>query len=412
MLVRITLIAGMAALCAWGQDTPTAQTTQTPEDEIAPLLASGNADYLKGDFAKARDEYKQAWDLATKRPNEDQIRYDVLKRLSRAQAALGDYQEASDTMSMAISWREQTNGPADPKLPDDLLVSVGYLKALKDWNGALAVLNRVMTLHIRLQHDFDTIPVADDLSRMSQIFMSMDKRDTDNAIRVLNQALEIRTKLSGPLDPSLIYDLDRLGSIYNGTQAYDKAEETYRHALVIRESIFGKDDADLIPDVDGLAFALFGEEKYDDADPVYHRLVDLWALSTAPDHPMLAIAWQKLGVFYCAQKKFDQAKEAFDKGNAIRALFFSTGFAEQAGETLKYGDKAAVIALYQKALKPLDAPNPVYDKLKADILGMITDLSKKTNAEFRTPNQMTKDTPAKTDSPSAPPPKKTDPTKK
>ena len=318
MLVRITLFAGMASLCLWGQDTtaaPPVQAVQAAQDEIAPLLASGNADYLKGDYEKARDEYKQAWDLATKRPNEDEIRYDVLKRLSRAQAALGAYQDALDTLSMAVSWREQVNGSRDPKLPDDLLLTVGYMKALKDWDGALAVLNRVLKLHMQAAMSFESIPVADDYSRMSQIYIA--QKQPDDAIRVLNQALDIRTKLAGPLDSSLIYDLDRLGGIYNTTEAYDKAEDVFRHALVIRESIFGKNDADLIPNVDGLAYALFGQKKYDEADPVYHRLIDLWALSTAEDHPMLAIAWQKLAVFYFEQKKYDQAKEAYDHGIAV-----------------------------------------------------------------------------------------------
>jgi len=398
MLVRCTFLAAMA-LCAFGQET--AQT-----DEISPVLAAGNAAYLKGDYQGARDQYQNAWDLAKQRPNEDPIRYDVLKRLSRAQAAQGAYQDAKDTLSMAISWREQTNGNTDPKLPDDLLLAAAYLKALKDYDGALAVLNRVVMLHGRAARSFDTVAVADDYSRMSQVQMAAKRPDA--AVNVLKIALDIRTNLAGPLDPSLIYDLDRLGSIYNSTQDYDKAEEAYRHALVIRESMFGKNDADLIPDVDGLAFALFGEKKYDEAEPVYRRLIDLWASSTTPEHPMLAIAWQKLGVFYFEQKRYDEAKEAYDRGNAIRTLFLSTGFSEQAADTLKQGDKAAVIALYQKALKPLDPPNPVYDGLKKDIQGMIAELSKKTNAEWRTKERLSKDTTDK----ASPAPDRSDSTKK
>jgi tetratricopeptide (TPR) repeat protein len=355
---------------------------EPPPDEIQPLLTAGNASYLHGDYEAARVSYEKAWDLAKVRPSADPARYDVCKRLSTVRAAVGQYGEANDYLSMALSWREQINGPSDPKIPDDLLQSVGYLRALKDYDGAIEVLRRVMGLHVRAGGGFENTNVADDQSRMAQVYMAM--KQPEKAIGALTMALNIRTKLAGPLDPTLIFDLDRLGAVYSGTQAYDKAEEAFRHALVIRESIFGKNDADLIPDVDGLAFALFGQQKYDEAEPVYQRLIALWESSTAADHPMLAVAWQKMGVFYLAQKKYDPAKEAYDKGTAIRTLFLATGLAEQAAEVLKQGDKPAVIALYQRALKILDPPNPVYDKLRKDIEGMVAELSKKTNAVWKT----------------------------
>lgn len=380
MMLRMSALAAVFILSAIGQDPA--------DDPIQPLLTAGNASYLHGDYDAAGQSFEKAWELAKLLPNADPIRYDVLKRLSTARAALGKYDEANDFLSMAISWREQTNGPMDPKIADDLLQSVGYLRALKYFDDALVVLHRVIDLHTLAASNSENSNVADDFSRMAQVYMAM--KLPGNAVNVLNRALTIRTKLAGPLDPSLIFDLDRLGAVYTATQAYDKAEDTYRHALVIRESMYGREDADLIPSVDGLAFALFGEEKYDEAEPVYKRLVALWEASTAPDHPMLAVAWQKVGVFYFAQKKFDLAKEAYDKGNAIRTLFLSTGLAEQAADTLKLGDKPAVIALYQKALKPLDPPNPVYDGLRKDIQAMIAELSKKTNAEFKTAPQLTR----------------------
>jgi hypothetical protein len=53
--------------------------------------------------------------------------------------------------------------------------------------------------------------VADDFSRIAQIQMELKKPDA--AVGSLNTALDIRTKLLGPLDPSLVYDLDRLAGI-------------------------------------------------------------------------------------------------------------------------------------------------------------------------------------------------------
>jgi tetratricopeptide (TPR) repeat protein len=372
MLPTLSL-ALIFSLCAIAQET-------APGD-IQPLLAAGDARYLRGEYDAAREAYEQAWDLAKELPRFDPLRYDALKRLSASLAALRQYAEANDYLSMALSWREQINGQNDPKIAEDLLQSLVYLRALKDYDGALALLTRVIGLHVQAAHGLESTSVADDYSRMAQVYMAMKK--SDEAVGVLKTALGIRTRLAGPLDQTLIFDLDRLGTVYTGAQEYQKAEEAYRHSLTIRESIFGKDDADLIPNVDGLAFALFGQEKYDEAEPVYRRLIALWEASTAPDHPMLAVAWQKLGVFYFKQKKYGQAKEAYEKGIAIRTLFLATGVGEQAADTLTQGDKPAAIALYRKALKSLDPPNPVYDCLRKDIEAMIAELGKKTDAQWK-----------------------------
>jgi len=370
MTLRICAAALAFSLCAIAQEPP--------PGGIQPLLAAGNASYLHGDYEAALASYRQAWELAKLLPDaEDPLRYEASKRVSAAFAALGKYDAANSNLSLAISWCEQVNGPNDPKIPGDLLQSVVYLKAMKRYDDAIQVLRRVIDLHVRANRGHDNTDVADDCSRMAQVYMLM--KLPDAAIGALKSALEIRSRLAGPLDQSLIFDLDRLGAVYTSTQEYEKAAEAYRHALTIRESIFGKDDADLIPDVDGLAFALFGQQKYDEADPLYHRLIDLWTASTAPDHPMLAIAWQKLGVFYLAQKKHDLAKEAYEKGGAIRTLFLATGFADQAAALLQQPDKPdkpAAIALYRKALKLLDPPSPKYGDMPKDIEKIIADLSK------------------------------------
>src|SRR5689334_16707870 len=120
MLLRACFVA-VLAFPAWAQDTP---PVAPPQEEIAPLIVAGNARYLKGEYADARDSYEKAWDLAKLGKNEDPARYEILKRLATTYAALGDYQSANDRLSSAISWREQTNGLADPKIADDLLQSV------------------------------------------------------------------------------------------------------------------------------------------------------------------------------------------------------------------------------------------------------------------------------------------------
>jgi tetratricopeptide (TPR) repeat protein len=383
MLRRTLFAVFLGALFLHAQDTP----PQEAPPDVKALLDDGNAAYMKGDYETARQCYLKAWDAAQQSPPENPLRYDALKRLTAVRAAAGEFREANDYLQTAINWREQTLGPADPKITDDLLQSVGLYRGMKDYGQALVVLNRVLGLHVRASN-FDSVPVADDYSRMAQIYLEQTK--PEDAISPLNTSLGIRTRLGGPLDPSLVYDLDRLGAVETTLRAYDKAEAAYRHALVIRESLFGKTNADLIADVDGLAYALFGQKKYDEAEPVYQRLIGLWIASVGDDHPMVAIVLDKVAVFYAEQKKFDQAKEEADHANAIRAKFLAEGLSEQASEQFSEGNKDETVALYQRAIRALDPPNAMYDKLRQELSDMLNTIAP------MSPKSLTRKAPAAT----------------
>ena len=266
------------------------------QEEVAPtipqLTKDGDAFYLKGDYEAARLAFTSAWELVQQTPKDNPLRYDILKRLTSVRAAAGEFADADNWLQQAITWRENTLGQKDPKIADDLLISVSLCRGLKDFDRALVILRRVQSLHVEA-YTYNSAMVADDFSRIGSVYGEQKK--IDSAVNSIDAALAIRTKLGGPLDPSLISDLDRLGEYHTMTRAYDLAEAAFRHALVIRETLYGKTHADLISTVDGLAYALFGQKKYDEADPVYLRLIGLWESSVGKDHAMVAVALDKLG---------------------------------------------------------------------------------------------------------------------
>jgi tetratricopeptide (TPR) repeat protein len=189
----------------------------------------------------------------------------------------------------------------------------------------------------------------------------MDEKNFSDAAEQLETSCAIRGAISGQLDVSLVPDLDRLGAVYLALHTYDKAESIFRRTLVIRESVLGTENADLLATLDGLAYSYFGQDKFDEAEPVYQRLIHLWSKSVGETHPMLALALDKVGIFYAAQKKNDQAKEAFERANAIRANSLAAGLSTEAGQARETGDLATAAALYARALRVLDPPNPIYD---------------------------------------------------
>ena len=360
MLRRLCFILACVAASLTAQEEPAPTIPQLNKD--------GDAAYLKGDYDAALQTFTRAWELAQATPKDDPMRYDILKRLTSVRAAAGEFADADNWLQQAITWRENTFGQKDHKIADDLLISVGLCRGMKDFDRALVILRRVQSLHVEA-YTVDSPMVADDFSRMGNVYAEQKK--IDSAVSSIAAAIAIRTKLSGPLDPVLIPDLDRLGEYNTLMRAYDQAEAAFRHALVIRETLYGKTHPDLISTVDGLAYALFGQQKYHEADPVYHRLIGLWESSVGKDHAMVAVALDKVAAFYSAQKKYPEVREALNRSTAIRARFLAMGISQQAIQAFTEEQTEQVKAFYRRGLAVLDPPNPINDDLRAQFEGML-----------------------------------------
>lgn len=362
---RATLALSLLAACASSQDEPAT--------DIPPLLKTGDAAYLKGDYEAAFPLFTRAWELARQTPKDDPLRYDILKRLTSVRAAAGEFSDADGYLQQAITWRENALGPKDPKIADDLLISAALWRGMKDFDRALLIFQRVRAMHVAA-FTFNSTQVADDFSRIAQVYM--DQKKPEDAINSLNAALGIRTQLAGPLDPSLVPDLDRLGELHTAVRDYEKSEDAFRHVLAIRETLYGKVHADLISTVDGLAYAVFGQKKYDVAEPIYLRLISLWETSVGRDHPMVAVALDKVAVFYAEQKKLDQMRDALVRSTAIRAHFLASGISQQATAELVEGHVEQARAFYQRGLMVLDPPHPINEELRAEFETMLKDFGK------------------------------------
>jgi tetratricopeptide (TPR) repeat protein len=341
--------------------------------DIDELMKTAHAGYLKGDYASARTVLEQAWALAEQSPPEEPKRYDVLKELSAALSAAGDFDGAQNYAEMALNWRESVMGPDDPKLADDLIELATLCQRRKDLPRALAILESAQSIHIRAG-GFDSAAVADDFSRMALIYVADGKFQL--AANVSQRAIEIREKLLGAQNPATLTDLDRMAAAWIASREYPKAEEAFRRALVIRERLVGRVHADLIPTVEGLAYAQFGQKKYDEAEPGYKRLLSLWAISTGqPDHPMIALTLDKIAVFYRQQKRWEEGNAAAEKGNALRALFLANGLSQDASARQAHGDKKEAVRLFTQALGALDESRPEHAEMMQQLRTNLRDLA-------------------------------------
>ncbi|MFZ0589513.1 MAG: tetratricopeptide repeat protein [Bryobacteraceae bacterium] len=168
-------------------------------------MKDGDSAFAHGDYGVARQSFQKAWQIAQGLPANAPIRYDILKRLAATSVASGQFAEAERYLESAVEWRESNLGPKDPKILDDLLLSINLELRTKDFNQALATAQRVQAMHTAV-YTADSLPVADDFLRIGQIYRAEGK--LQEAIHALITAYNLRMKLAGPLDPGLLPILD------------------------------------------------------------------------------------------------------------------------------------------------------------------------------------------------------------
>jgi hypothetical protein len=86
---------------------------------------------------------------------------------------------------------------------------------------------------------------------------------------------------------------------------------------------------------------------------------------------MVAVALDKVAVFYAEQKKYSEAKDATERANAIRTHALAIGLVAAAAEQQAEGNPEDALALYRRAVAVTDVPNPIYDELHTEITKMV-----------------------------------------
>jgi tetratricopeptide (TPR) repeat protein len=156
------------ALCGW---PVRAQEAVTP---VQLLLKEGDRAFAKGDYDAALRSFEKAQQIVPQLPAESPIRCEILKRLTSTSAASGQFADAERYLQQAVKWCESTIGPNDPKLADDLLLSVNLNMRPKEFDQALATAQRVQAMHVGA-YTSESMPVADDLVRIGRIYLTEKK---------------------------------------------------------------------------------------------------------------------------------------------------------------------------------------------------------------------------------------------
>jgi tetratricopeptide (TPR) repeat protein len=345
----------------WGAILLIALSCWQAKAQEAALLKDGDSVFAKGDYDAARRSFEKALQTAPQPPADSASRYDILKRLTSASAAAGQFADAQRYLEQAIKLRESA---------DDLVLSVNLAMRTKDLDHALATAQRAQAMHVE-KYTAESLPAADDLVRIGEVYLAQGR--PAQAMKPLLDAYRIRTRLSGSLDAGLLPVLDRIDEANakiagpGGAFAGHTNEAFYRQALAIRETLYGEDSPELISTVEGLANLYSAESNLIAAEPLYLRLLALWESAAGKDHPMVAVTLDKLVVFYTKYGEPEKARAAMARSVAIRAHFLAVGLSLQAQDAISENHREQARALYNRALAALGPASPANEEMIAEI---------------------------------------------
>ena len=205
---------------------PPAAQVQIPEpDAYRSLTTAGRAALRKGDSTAAIAALDEAWKLIDPGPRDDPRRYETMRMLYFAHLTAQHYDDAELWLTQAMDFRQRVDGADSLKLADDLTELAMLCTRRNDVDRAVTIMERVQSIHVREAKGYFGTLVADDFARIGNLELL--RKKPEQAATAFTSALALRENVVGGDHPSLLPDLDRLGSTLIVLRDYPKAEDTF-----------------------------------------------------------------------------------------------------------------------------------------------------------------------------------------
>ena len=235
------------------------------------------------------------------------------KQLSEAEQLLAEYGEELTPELKAYVAASMAQAHAQQKRRHRLLVGAVLVFAL------LAVAATAAAIFGFLQKGKAESQEADNADSFSKLaFVYDQKGDYAKAEPLLQQALEIRKRLSGPKQPDTASSLDSLALLYDHMGNYAKAEPLFQQALQIRMKMLGAEHPDTAASLDNLALLYDHMGDYPKAEPLLRQALEIRRKVFGPERPDTATSLDNLALLYDHVGDYAKAEALFQQALQIR----------------------------------------------------------------------------------------------
>ena len=179
----------------------------------------------------------------------------------------------------------------------------------------------------------------------------------DEALPLVERALEIRERLLGLEDRDVAQSLNNLAILHYFKGDYAKAEPLCQRALAIREKALGPEHPLVAGSLTILATLYWDKANYAKAEPLCQRALAIWEKTLGPEHPNVAGSLTILATLYWNKGDYARAEPLYQRSLNIQEKALGPEHLGVAGSLANLailyrnrGDYAKAEPLHQRAL--------------------------------------------------------------
>jgi len=140
----------------------------------------------------------------------------------------------------------------------------------------------------------------------------------DEAIRLHEQALELRERILGAEHPDVATSLSNLALVFADKGDLAKARALHERALALRERTLGPEHPNVASSLDNVGGMARAMGEYETARALHERALGIWERTVGPEHPGVALCLNNLAVVQLRLGDESAATKAAERALAIR----------------------------------------------------------------------------------------------
>jgi CHAT domain-containing protein/Tfp pilus assembly protein PilF len=146
----------------------------------------------------------------------------------------------------------------------------------------------------------------------------LDAGKDDEALPLLERALEIRENILEPNHRDIAFTLNNLARFYLNKCRYAKAESLLQRSLVIKEKVMGPEHPSVANSLVSLATLYRMRSEYVKAEPMFERALSIYQNAFGEEHPNVGVAFNNLAILYCEKGDYAKAEPLLQRALVIK----------------------------------------------------------------------------------------------
>jgi len=290
-------------------------TATRVSDFMTEVFRVANPNESRGNTVAARE----VLDAAVKHIDKDlskepEVQIALLRKMAQAYVGIGLWNEAEGLLQRAIKLQTDASGEKRIALADTYVELASVQRRLAKFRNEWDSLEVALQIRHSLHADRDVSAVP---SLVAWARNLANRGNIDEA----TQTLVIAEKIAEEAQPSSALVLGKIysahGDILYDANRYKEAEQYYRKAAPLLHNTLDQGADPYVDNAIMIGGSLISQVRLGEARQFMSELIKELTTLYPSNHPLLASAWNELGIAYCDSGMYSDCSKAFQKSTDV-----------------------------------------------------------------------------------------------